>query len=57
MAGLTAVFAELPDARETAKSSEAEVENLRARVGQMLVERDFLPKPPFEERGQQEGVD
>ena len=31
-------------AQETAKSSEAEVEKLHAKIGQLLVERDFLAK-------------
>ena len=44
MEGLTAVFAERSDAREKTKSSEAEVEKLHAKIGQLLVERDFLAK-------------
>jgi transposase len=31
-------------AQETAKSTEAEVEKLPAKIGQLLVERDFLAK-------------
>ncbi len=31
-------------AQETAKSSEAEVEKLHAKIGQLVVERDFLAK-------------
>jgi transposase len=44
MEGLTAVFADRSAAQETAKSSEAEVEKLHAKIGQLLVERDFLAK-------------
>ena len=42
--GLTAVFADRSVAAEMAKSSEAEVEKLHAKIGQLLVERDFLAK-------------
>jgi transposase len=42
--GLTAVFSERSVAREAAKSTEAEVEKLHAKIGQLLVERDFLAK-------------
>ncbi len=31
-------------AEQTAKSSEAEVEKLHAKIGQLVVERDFLAK-------------
>ena len=44
MEGLTAVFADRSAAQETAKSSEAEVEKLHAKIGQLRVERDFLAK-------------
>jgi transposase len=44
MEGLTAVFADQSAAQETAKSSEAEIERLHAKIGQLLVERDFLAK-------------
>ena len=44
MEGLTTVFADRSAAQETAKSSEAEVEKLHAKIGQLLVERDFLAK-------------
>ena len=44
MEGLTAVFADRSAARETAKSSEAEMEKLHAKIGQLLVERDFLAR-------------
>jgi transposase len=44
MEGLTGVFADRSAAQETAKSSEAEVEKLHAKIGQLLVERDFLAK-------------
>jgi transposase len=42
--GLTAVFAERSVAQEAAKSSEAEIEKLHAKIGQLVVERDFLAK-------------
>ena len=42
--GLAAVFSDRLAAQETAKSSEAEVEKLHAKIGQLLVERDFLAK-------------
>ena len=42
--GLTAVFADRSVAQETAKSSEAEIEKLHAKIGQLVVERDFLAK-------------
>ena len=44
MDGLTAVFSDRPAAQETTKSSEAEVEKLHAKIGQLVVERDFLAK-------------
>ena len=44
MEGLAAVFSDRLVAQETAKSSEAEVEKLHAKIGQLLVERDFLAK-------------
>src|SRR6201985_929695 len=44
MEGLAAVFSDRSVAQETAKSSEAEVEKLHAKIGQLLVERDFLAK-------------
>jgi transposase len=44
MDGLTAVFSDRSAAQETAKLSEAEVEKLHAKIGQLLVERDFLAK-------------
>ena len=44
MEGLSAVFSDRSAAQETAKSSEAEVEKLHAKIGQLLVERDFLAK-------------
>jgi transposase len=44
MEGLTAVFADRSAAQDAAKSSEAEVEKLHAKIGQLLVERDFLAK-------------
>jgi len=44
MDGLTAVFADRSAAQETAKSSEAEIDRLHAKIGQLVVERDFLAK-------------
>jgi transposase len=42
--GLTAVFADRSVTQEAAKSSEAEIERLHAKIGQLVVERDFLAK-------------
>jgi transposase len=42
--GLTAVFAERSSAQEAATASAAEIERLHAKIGQLLVERDFLAK-------------
>jgi transposase len=42
--GMTAVFAERSVAQEAAKSSEAEIERLHAKIGQLVVEQDFLAK-------------
>ena len=44
MEGLTAVFSGKAAAQEGAKTAEAEVEKLHAKIGQLLVERDFLAK-------------
>jgi transposase len=44
MEGLAAVFSGRSEAEQTAKSTEAEVEKLHAKIGQLLVERDFLAK-------------
>jgi transposase len=44
MEGLTAVFSDRSAAEETVRSSEADVEKLPAKIGQLLVERDFLTK-------------
>ena len=44
MEGLTTVFADRSAAQEMAKSSEAEIETLHAKIGQLVVERDFLAK-------------
>ena len=44
MEGLTALFSGKAAAQETAKATEAEVEKLHAKIGQLLVERDFLAK-------------
>jgi transposase len=41
---MAAVFSGQAAAQETAKSTEAEVEKLHAKIGQLLVERDFLAK-------------
>ena len=42
--GLVSVFSGKATAQENAKTSEAEVEKLHARIGQLLVERDLLAK-------------
>ena len=42
--GLASVFSDRPSAQEATKSSEAEVEKLHAKIGQLVVERDFLAK-------------
>jgi transposase len=42
--GLTTVFSGRSEAQDTAKSAEVEVEKLHAKIGQLLVERDFLAK-------------
>ena len=42
--GLTTVFSGRSEAQETAKSAEIEVEKLHAKIGQLVVERDFLSK-------------
>ena len=42
--GLAAVFSGKEAARDTARLSEAEVEKLHAKIGQLVVERDFLAK-------------
>ena len=44
MEGMAAVFSGKEAAQETAKSSEAEVEKLHAKIGQLVVERGFLAK-------------
>ncbi len=44
MEGLTAVFSGKAAAPESAKAAEAEVEKLHAKIGQLVVERDFLAK-------------
>jgi transposase len=44
MDGLTAVFAGKAAAQQTAKSAGTEVEKPHAKIGQLLVERDFLAK-------------
>jgi transposase len=41
MEGLTAVFSDKAAAQESAK---ADIEKLHAKIGQLLVERDFLAK-------------
>ena len=42
--GLASVFSDRSSAQEATKSSEAEVEKLHAKIGQLVVERDFLAK-------------
>ena len=44
MEGMAAVFSGKTAAQESARASEAEVEKLHAKIGQLLVERDFLAK-------------
>ena len=44
MEGLAAVFSDRSVAQEAAKSSQAEVEKLHAKIGQLLVEPGFLAK-------------
>ena len=44
--GMAGVFSAQTAAQETAKSTEAEVEKLHAKIGQLVVERDFLAKAP-----------
>jgi transposase len=44
MEGLTAVFSGKSAAQEAAQS--AEVEKLHAKIGQLVVERDFLARAP-----------
>jgi transposase len=42
--GLAATFSGRLAAEQTARSAEAEVEKLHAKIGRLLVERDFLAK-------------
>ncbi len=42
--GMAGVFSGKSVAQERAKASEAEVEKLHAKIGQLVVERDFLAK-------------
>ena len=44
MDGMALVFSGKEAAQETAKTTEAEVERLHAKIGQLVVERDFLVK-------------
>ena len=44
MEGLTAVFAGRAASQGSAKAAEADVEELHATIGQLVVERDFLAK-------------
>jgi transposase len=44
MEGLASVFSDRSAAQEATKSSEAEVEKLHAKIGQLVVESDFLAK-------------
>lgn len=44
MEGPALVFSGKEAAQEGAKSAEAEVEKLHAKIGQLVVERDFLAK-------------
>ena len=42
--GMAGVFSGKSAAQESAKTAEAEVEKLHAKIGQLVVERDFLAK-------------
>ena len=42
--GMAALFSGKSSVEETAKSTEAEVEKLHAKIGQLVIERDFLAK-------------
>ena len=44
MEGMVGVFSGRSAAQESAKATEVEVEKLHAKIGQLLVERDFLAK-------------
>ena len=44
MEGMVAVFSGRSAAQESGKAAEAAVEKLHAKIGQLLVERDFLAK-------------
>ena len=44
MEGLAGVFSGKSAAQETVRSTEAEVEKPHAKIGQLVVERDFLAK-------------
>ncbi len=44
MEGLAAVFSGKSVAEESAKATEVDVEKLHAKIGQLVVERDFLAK-------------
>ena len=44
MEGMVAVFSGRSAAQESSKTAEVEVEKLHAKIGQLLVERDFLAK-------------
>ena len=46
MEGLAAVFSSKEAAQDTARLSEAEVEKLHAKFGQLVVEQDFSAKGP-----------
>lgn len=44
MEGMVAVFSGRSAAQESGKAAAAAVEKLHAKIGQLLVERDFLAK-------------
>ena len=44
MEGLAGVFSARTAVQENARTTEVEVEKLHAKIGQLLVERDFLAK-------------
>ena len=51
MEGMAAVFSGKTAVQESARAGEAEVEKLHAKIGQLLVERDFWPRRPGDEPG------
>src|ERR1700710_832145 len=56
MEGLAAVFADRSVAEQTAKLSEAEVEKLHAKIGQLLVEPPYLPPSGAQARAYEKAI-